>query len=308
MAKKKQEKIVLEDIELKPQVIGYTYKKKTNIGRVIIIFIIFLLCIIYIDDISLFINDLIGKETPLSSNINKEDPNKNNKDNKENEIVYNVFSNTLEFSIENLTFNNFSYANNELNFDIENNTDKVIDLSNKKYFIETYLDNKTLLERYKLDIKSIVSNNEQNYQFKLNNDFYYIVVEEKNVNDYPVVTLNENEQGIGQITCSKESEQILYTFHKNELYEIKHTINENDIQKEDYYTNYSIYQNKATTYNNMDGITATFNSTLNGYSVVFALNLEKVNFEGIQEKYYFSYKEVPKVVKFEMQTYGFNCN
>ena len=28
----------------------------------------------------------------------------------------------------------------------------------------------------------------------------------------------------------------------------------------------------------------------------------------IDEKYYYSYREIPKVVKFEMQTYGFNCN
>ena len=38
--KKKNEHVILENIELKPQVIGYTYQKKSNIGRVIFIFMV----------------------------------------------------------------------------------------------------------------------------------------------------------------------------------------------------------------------------------------------------------------------------
>ena len=45
MAKKKKNIVVLEDTELKPQVIGYTYKKKSNLGRVIFIFIVFILAV-----------------------------------------------------------------------------------------------------------------------------------------------------------------------------------------------------------------------------------------------------------------------
>ena len=41
----KKEKVVLENIELKPQVIGKTYRKKSNLGRVIVIFIIFILVV-----------------------------------------------------------------------------------------------------------------------------------------------------------------------------------------------------------------------------------------------------------------------
>ena len=82
MAKKNKEIVVLENVELKPQVIGYTYKKKSNIGRVIFIFIAFALVVYYINDISVFINDLFGKETAasidnLAGSTNKEE-NKNN--------------------------------------------------------------------------------------------------------------------------------------------------------------------------------------------------------------------------------------
>ena len=78
MAKKNKERIILENVELKPQVIGYTYQKKSNIGRVIFIFIIFALAVFYINDISTFINDLLGKNTAPSIKENTESNKPNN--------------------------------------------------------------------------------------------------------------------------------------------------------------------------------------------------------------------------------------
>lgn len=310
MAKNKKERVILEDIELKPQVIGYTYQKKSNIGRVIFIFAIFALVVFYINDISVFINNLLGRNSAssivdLTENNNKEN---NNKNNVENEVVYNIYSNTLSITEGNITLNNFNFNNNLLTFDVLNNTNTNISLKDKKYFIETYTENKTLLERSKLDIGDITSNGKISYSFDLNNNFYYLVLEEKTINDYPNVELNEDSNGLSTITCNKNIESIIYTFRNDELYEIKHTISESDTTNEKYYTNYSAYQNKVTSYNNVEGITATFNGNLNGYTAVFAIDLQKANLSTISEKYYYGFKEIPKVVKFEMQTYGFSCN
>ena len=147
MARKKQN-VVLEDIELKPQVIGYTYKKKSNLGRVIFIFIVFILVVYYINDISVFINNLIGKgsaetiENLSGSNDNKND---NNVDKEKNEIVYNIFDNNLSIVEGDMILNNFIYENNKLTFDITNTTKNKLQLSQKKYFIEKYTENKKLL-------------------------------------------------------------------------------------------------------------------------------------------------------------------
>lgn len=313
MAKKnKKERIILENIELKPQVIGYTYQKKSNIGRVIFIFIAFILVVFYINDISVFINNLLGKGSADSivdlsgNNSNKENENNNNLT--ENEITYNIFSNDLIINEGGITLNNFNYINNSLTFDVLNNTESNLELSEKKYFIETYNENKTLLERYKLDIGNLNKGTKLSQNFDIKNNFYYFVLEEKTIDDYPVVNLIENEVGVSTLTCNKNINNIIYTFKNGELYEIKHTISDNNIEDANYYTNYTAYQNKATTYNNIEGITATFNSTLNGYTVIFAIDLQKSNLSTVEEKYYYGFKEVPKVVKFEMQTYGFNCN
>lgn len=309
MAKKNKERIILENIELKPQVIGYTYQKKSNIGRVIVIFIVFALAVFYINDISAFINDLLGKNTAPSIKENTE-VNKNNKPNNnevQNEMIYNIFSNTLEFTENGLTLNNFNISNNILTFSVTNNSDNTIDLSNRKYFLEIYSENKTLLERYKLDLGNFVSKNKTNYSFEVKNNFYYLVVEEKKVEDYPNVVIEKNENGLETITCKKGHDEIIYNFTNNELNDIKHTISDSDISNDSYYANYSVIQNKVTSYNNMDGVSATFNGTLNGYTAIIALDLAKTDLSKINEKYYYGYKTLAKEVKFEMQTYGFEC-
>lgn len=308
MARKNKERIVLEDVELKPQVIGYTYQKKSNLGRVILIFVAFSLAVFYINDISEFINDLLGKETAPSIKENVE----NNKDknpinNDINKITYNVFSNTLEFVESGLTLNNFNFIDNVLTFDVTNKTNKSINLKDKKLFLEFYNENKTLIERHKIDLEIFASQSKINYSFNLNNNFYFLVLEEKTINDYPVINLEKNEYGESTLTCEKLGEQLTYRFVNDELVDINHTITNNDVNNENYYANYSTFQNKVTTYNNMEGISATFTGTINGYKAIFAINLAKVNLTKLDEKYYYSYKTIPKEVKFEMESYGYIC-
>lgn len=309
MARKKQN-VVLEDIELKPQVIGYTYKKKSNLGRVIFIFIVFILVVYYINDISVFINNLIGKgsaetiENLSGSNDNKND---NNVDKEKNEIVYNIFDNNLSIVEGDMILNNFIYENNKLTFDITNTTKNKLQLSQKKYFIETYTENKTLLERFKLDVDTINENSKISHVLNISNSFYYLVLEEKNIDDYPVVNLISDASGYATITCTRGIENIEYAFRNNELETIKHTISDNNVLDAEYYTRYDLYQNKMTTYNNIPGVTATFNGSVNGYTGIITIDLQKANLSTISENYYYGYKELPKVVKFEMQTYGFRC-
>lgn len=307
--KKKNESVILENVELQPQVIGYTYKKKSNLGRVLVIFVAFALAIYFIDDISVYINKLLGRETSSiisEGAINHQKPIVDNPDHKD--VVYNIFKDGLSFTQDEMTFTNFDYSNGILKFDILNDSTIKLDKSDHKYFIETYTENKTLLERRKIDINLIAEKAKISFSLEISKDFYYIVVIEKNVDDYPVVNINNDENGKGIITCTKGIETIEYTFLNNELNLVKDTINDSNVNNANYYSNYVGYQDKANRYNKIEGITATFNGTVNGYSAIFSLNLANVNLDGLNEKNYFSYKEVPKVVKFEMETKGFTCS
>jgi len=310
---KKNKNIVFENVELKPQVIGYTYQKKSNLGRVLLIFIILILVVYFINDISVFFNNLIGHKTAdtIQKMADEDEKNINKKffdnDNKE-EIVYNIFDGNLSINVEKLVLNNFNYNNNVLTFDIVNNTGSTVDLSNKKYFLETFTENKTLIDRVKIDINAINANSKISYELDLNNSFYYVVIDEKTKDDYPNVTLNNNDSEMATITCVKDIETIVYTFNNNELNSIKDTITDNNIYDEKYNIRYASYQSKAINYNNISGITASFSSTMSGYIAIFNIDLQNTNLGAISEKYYYGYKEEAKVVKFEMQTYGFTCN
>ena len=312
MAKKvkRVSNIVLENIELRPQVIGHIYQKKSNIGRVIFIFICFILVVYYINDISVFINNLLGRDTAITigggSSSNKPNVPNNSNNNETKEIIYYEFKDGLTINESGLVLNNFKLSDNKLTFDANNNTNAIINLTNNKFFLELYTQNKTLLQRIKVDFNSIEANGKVSFSLDVDNPFYYVVIVEKTTNDYPSVDY-PSEAGIISFTCSKSGEQINYTFADEKLISIKHTINDSNINDANYLNRYNNYQREANTYNTLEGFTATFNGTDNGYSIIVSIDLEKTNSKNLTNKYYYNFGSEPKVVSFEMQTYGFSC-
>ena len=233
MAKKKDERIILEDVELKPQVLGYTYQKKNNIGRVIIIFIAFALVVYFIDDISLFFNNLLGRETAstIKENVtdNKEEeentPN-NDSENKEQNKYYN-YAEDLNIDYANLSFDSFNLNNNILTFDINNLKTDSVDVSNKKIFLETYDASKNLIDRLKLDLTSVAGNSKITLRLNVKSAFDYLTIVERNIDDYPAITFDNNATGENTITCTKEAETIIYTFKDASLIKINHRVVDN---------------------------------------------------------------------------------
>ena len=311
MAKKK-EPVILEDVELKPQVIGYAYEKKSNLGRVIIIFIILIVAVFYINDITVFINNLLGKKTPSTITEGSGKPSEGEKPGSEqpgeDDTEYNLFNESLEIKSGSLTLNNFKYANNTLTFDINNSTTSPVNLSSRKYFLETYTEDKTLINRFKVDIDSILGNNKESYTFNEVSSFSYLVFVEKTTKDYPEYALSDSENGIGDITCKMNDDTYIYSFEKNKLTKINHTISNSNVSDASYYNKYNEVQTLVNNYKTMEGMTATFNGTQNGYSAVITIDLEKVDLSKVNNKYYYAKGEEAKVVDFEMITYGYTCS
>ncbi len=313
MAKKK-ETVVLEDIELKPQVIGTAYQKKSNLGRVIVIFAIFILAVFYINDISVFINDLLGKNTASTiaggSSGNEQEPENPEEPTlpPEDEVVYNVFSNTLEIESNSLTLKNFNYANKTLTFEAVNDTEQTVNLTGRKFFLETYSEDKTLLDRFKIDIASVAKGSKEAYTLTVPSAFYYLIFTEKTVQDYPDFTLANDDYGRGSLTCKKDNETLTYSFENKELKTINHTISNSNVNDSGYNEDYQNKQNIVNNYKDVTGVTATFNGSNNGYTAVISIDLTKVDSTKLNNHYYYLLKEDPKVVDFEMTTYGFVCS
>ncbi len=310
MAKKKGT-VILEDVELKPQVLGKAYQKKSNLGRVIFIFVLLILAVFYINDISVIINNLLGKKSPstiVNPNSGSTEDNPKPNPSLENEIEYNLFNSGLEIKSDALTLNNFKYENNTLTFDVNNSTSSPINFTNRKFFLETYNQDKTLINRFKVDVTSILGNNKESFSFNTANIFYYVAFVEKSTKDYPEYALSDSEHGIGDITCKMGDDTYVYSFEKNALVRINHTISNSNLSDANYFNKYNEVQTLVNDYKSMEGITATFNGTQNGYSAVIALDLSKADLSKVNNKYYYSFNEEAKVVNFEMTTYGFTCS
>ena len=110
MAKKKKN-VVLENVELRPQVIGYTYKKKSNFGRVIFILVVFILAVYYINDLSYYINTILNRKTAQTILDNQEsskdkNPKPETDEESEEENYYSI-NDTLSIKEGDLVLNNF---------------------------------------------------------------------------------------------------------------------------------------------------------------------------------------------------------
>ena len=306
MAKKTQ-KVILENVELQPQVIGLTYKKKSNIGRVVFIFIALGLAIYYINDISIFINNLLGRKTAdtiQNAGSDSEEPDKigteNPSGNETEDVKYYDYSNALAITEGNLTLNNFNIVNTSSNS---------VNMAGNKYFIELFDENKTLLNRFKTDIGTISANANISFSFNLTNpNIRYVAFSQKTIQDYPPLELQKDSTGNATLTCKKENETIIYTFLNDELKKISHTISDNNITDVEYENRLNSYQNKVNNYNSLNGISALLNNNVSGYTVVFNIDLTTANVNNLDEKYYYSHLTKANIVNFEMETYGFTCN
>lgn len=176
---KKNERVVLEDVELKPQVIGHIYQKKSNIGRVLLIFVVFAAVIYYINDISVFVNGLFGKKSATSIQDIASDDKKKSIIKEKNEEDYYELNDNLVLVVNDLTITHFVFNNNVLSFDIYNYTEKDVDLSLKNYYLETYDDTEKLLDSKKLELTSVVKKNKSSLNIELSNSFKYLRIIEK---------------------------------------------------------------------------------------------------------------------------------
>lgn len=161
--------VVLENVELKPQVIGNVAKKKSNIWRVLFIFVILVLTVYYINDISLYINNLLGKKSAVTiEEIQKEEKNKKTRD-----ILLYKLEDDPVLAVNNLSFNNFIKNGNNITFDIYNYTEDVYNFTDNYLYFETYNSDKELLESIKIDINSIGVKTKDNLKVSYQKDFTY---------------------------------------------------------------------------------------------------------------------------------------
>lgn len=315
MGKKKEKiEIRLSDEELMPSTIGILEETKSGTVGLIILFLIFTLFAIFLPNITEGINKLLGKDDSVV--VNPDEGIVPNPDDEE-EVTATMYDLTenLEITYNDIKFSKFvKYEINGvyyISFSLENMSDNIIDFENTKYYLETYTTDKTLLGRHifnntKLNLKANTTQTLEITSEEYNN-ISKILITEKTKADYPEVSLNENDSKQYTLTCIKNKDNIIYTFDKDKnIIRIKDTINVLNDNSTTYSQNLSLYQNQVANLNNKTGISSSLVEISTGFIVSIDISVKSANLKEISNDNYYSEAE-PKVIDFEMEARGYNC-
>lgn len=308
LAKKKQ--IVISEEELVPTTLAVVQdKKKANVFGMIwifIIFIIFIAGVIYLPEISAYINsylnpDVVVPNTPSKDN-KKEDDTKDETSVKEYKIA-----NDLEITEESFKISNFNIENNTIKFKITNLTSEVLELKDEHYFVNLYNDSKKLLQRiYLQDIISPSSEADATYDLS-DSSASIISLVKISEEEYPSHIVTVPEEGVATLTCTKNYEKVEYLLNNNKAYvtNLLYEVNTTDVNFNNLYNNYQTLQ---TTYNNIEGVSSNITLENGLLSFKTIINLSSVKSDTLNLKTIYPFGTDAKVIYFEMTASGYTCS
>lgn len=308
LAKKKQ--IVISEEELVPTTLAVVQdKKKANVFGMIwifIIFIIFIAGVIYLPEISAYINsylnpDVVVPNTPSKDN-KKEDDTKDETSVKEYKIA-----NDLEITEESFKISSFNIENNTIKFKITNLTSEVLDLKDEHYFVNLYSDSKKLLQRiYLQDIISPSSEADATYDLS-DSSASIISLVKISEEEYPSHIVTVPEEGVATLTCTKNYEKVEYLLNNNKVYvtNLLYEVNTTDANFNNLYNNYQALQ---TTYNNIEGVSSNITLENGLLSFKTIINLSSVKSDTLNLKTIYPFGTDAKVIYFEMTASGYTCS
>lgn len=308
LAKKKQ--IVISEEELVPTTLAVVQdKKKANVFGMIwifIIFIIFIAGVIYLPEISAYINsylnpDVVVPNTPSKDN-KKEDDTKD-----ETSVKEYTITNELEIAEESFKISNFNIENNTIKFKITNLTSEVLELKDAHYFVNLYSDNKKLLQRiYLQDIISPSSEADATYDLS-DSSAKVISLVKISEEEYPSHIVTVPEEGVATLTCTKNYEKVEYLLNNNKVYvaNLIYEVNTTDVNFNNLYNNYQALQ---TTYNNIEGVSSNITLENGLLSFKTIINLSSVKSDTLNLKTIYPFGTDAKVIYFEMTASGYTCS
>lgn len=307
MAKKKQE-VVINQEELSKTVLGPLNEQKGNLSLLIVMFLLFI--------VAIFVSPYVSKYVETKKSENKSVV---NNDYGNNEIIDDKIDDTesikyerktyesnMSLQIDNLLIGNLVIVDNSLSYQITNKGTSILDLINSNYFLEFY-NNDTLIVRRKLEAIKLSKEQvkEFSYDFAFNN-INGVSLVKKTTDEYPLVELETDENKIGNITCSYKNYLINYKFNDNKLYNISEEI-KIDILSEDYFESYEKYNDILNKYNGYTGYSGAFDMDDAYITFKFELDLNYADTSLANNAYYYKKDTTPSVVKFEMESQGFEC-
>lgn len=311
---KKVKKVIIKDEPLVATTLAIKEDKKKasvfGIIWIILIFGIFIAGVIYLPDLSSYVNNLLNPDitnTGTATNNNKDNTKDDDKKNAEEIKKLEIASNP-EFVMDTFKINNIKIENNKLSIDIVNTTNKLLDMSTLNYFIVLYDANNKLLQRIMIDEATIGENGTLNVKYNLSETSASIVsvlpIKEE---EYPAFTATVDENNSGKLICKNGYETVTYLLNTNKVYAIQ-DIYEVSSNEAEFSTLYSTYQALSTTYNVIEGISSSVDLENNVLYFRTIINLNTYKEGNLKLKTIYKKDTDAKVMKFELEASGYTCS
>lgn len=314
--KKKVFDTKLSDEELIPVTIGELDENKTSTIMLFIFFAIFVVFAVYLPTISTYVANYFHKDSLVDVGDKPEKPDKpdtpDTPDVKES-VLYD-YGEELAFTVDGLKLDKFSIKSNtienthSISFTVENTTSKNIDFNIKKYFIEIYDGNKTLLGRAIFNNNIIGKSENLKMNLPISSDaaqgISKISVMEKNLKDYPLFELKDTYV----LTCTNSHETIEYKYNSGtEIDNISESVKYLNDNSENYFQVLANYTSLSNNYKNKEGVTSEIVPVSSGFIFDVDIDTNKAKVADLNNDYYYVRKTEAKVVAFEMGSRGFTC-
>lgn len=311
---KKVKKVIIKDKPLVATTLAIKEDKKKasvfGIVWIILIFGIFIAGVIYLPDLSSYVNNLLNPDitnTGTATNNNKDNTKDDDKKNTEEIKKLEIASNP-EFVMDTFKINNIKIENNKLSIDIVNTTNKLLDMSTLNYFIVLYDANNKLLQRIMIDEATIGENGTLNVKYNLSETSASIIsvlpIKEE---EYPAFTATVDENNSGKLICKSGYETVTYLLNTNKVYAIQ-DIYEVSSNEAEFSTLYSTYQALSTTYNVIKGISSSVDLENNVLYFRTIINLNTYKEGNLKLKTIYKKDTDAKVMKFELEASGYTCS
>ncbi len=313
MAKQKIKNFKLEPEELKPVTIGIFESRKRSSVSIFLILTSFILVVVFLPQLSDLFNKFFNPEAeiPNGGTIEPIKPPGSDEEEDYHDTFYDL---ALDLKIErnDITVGGFvvDAINNTLSFNVINNLTKDINLTDLHYYLELYTSDHTLLERIKINGGLIGSGADNNIKKTLGTGvaseldaFVLVKIEEK---DYAPIDLEVDDLGNASLVCSRPHEKVTYKFTKGLLKEFSSEVSYS-LTDADYATYALKYQEQAMTYSSRPGITSSYIELNGAFNIATTVDLNHAERTTIFNADTFILDTEAKIINFEMEAQGFDC-
>ena len=288
------------DINGKPlETITIGEVKKHKYGWIGMIFLFGLFCalIYFLPDITKYYDKYIKGKTEEPMNEIVDEP-------EVEETVDGLYriKDDPKIEYEGLILDEFTYENDVLNYKITNNSGNEITLSN--VYLKLYNSSNVVFKYIPLDMTYPI-NYTNSFSKELSSTldgFDVDIVEEE---DYPEVTLEQDESGISKYVCSSNNNTLEYTFENNKLIKVRNTI-KYESSEEGYNDKFNYYQNEYNNNNLLTGINKNF--TFYDDYFIYEILLDYTSGATSEEELFFSNGIGVNRIAFIVKTKDYICS